>query len=113
MPEQSLVFSDYRFAGGRKAMNALFGATEQPDAVFVANNLMAVGVIEAMRERDEELALAVFGALPRGAIRPNECLVADTPGRELGRVAARRLLERIEAPAAPVRRDVLPVPVVG
>lgn len=109
VPEELLVFSDYRFAGGREAMDKLFSASEPPDAVFVANNLMAVGVIEAMHAHEWELALAVFGALPRGAARPQECLIADAPGRELGRVAARRLLERIADPSAPVQRDVLPV----
>ncbi|WP_293699267.1 LacI family DNA-binding transcriptional regulator [uncultured Agrococcus sp.] len=113
VPEELLIFSDYRFSGGREAMNRLYAASTPPDAIFIANNLMAVGAIEAMREHATERALAVFGALPRGAERPRECLIADAPGRELGRVAARRLLERFADASTPVHRDVLPVPLLG
>ncbi|WP_432445391.1 LacI family DNA-binding transcriptional regulator [Streptomyces malaysiensis] len=42
--------ADFRVEGGRVAMRELLALPEPPDAVFVANNLMTIGVLDALGE---------------------------------------------------------------
>ena len=110
-PEDLLVYSDFRVTGGHAAMLQLVDMPQPPDAVFSANNLMGSGMIEVLQARPTEIGLAVFGPLPAGSAAPSTCLIADTPGRDLGRRAAERLLARIENANAPMHRDMLKVPI--
>lgn len=110
-PEELLIFSDFRVDGGHHAMQQLLEHPSRPDAVFSANNLMASGMIEVLQARGTELGLAIFGPLPAGSASPRDCVIAHTPGRDLGRRAAERLLARIQNPGAPMHRDVLDVPI--
>jgi DNA-binding LacI/PurR family transcriptional regulator len=41
---------DYRYEGGFAAAADLFAAAEPPDALFCANDLLAIGAIDALRE---------------------------------------------------------------
>ena len=111
--EDLLVYSDFRVSGGHDAMTRLLDKPQPPDAVFSANNLMGAGMIEALEERRATLGLAIFGPLPAGAAKRPEWVIADTPGRELGRRAAERLLARLTDPATPKHRDVLDAPLLA
>lgn len=93
-----LRYADSRVGGGRAAMSELLDLDEQPDAVFVGNNLMAVGALQALAERGlrpPEFGVAVLGDLPYEVLTGAGALVADLPARELGAAAADLLLARI------------------
>lgn len=90
--------ADFRVEGGRAAMAELLGLDEPPDAVFVANNLMTVGALEALR--DAGLAPPGFGVLSFGdvpwapLVRPSLTAV-ELPSYDLGYTAAGLLQDRI------------------
>ena len=107
-----LVYSDFKVAGGQTTMQRLLDSPNPPDAVFSANNLMGAGMIETLEERGQQVGLAVFGPLPAGSAVPRSCVIADTPGREMGRRAAERLLARIADPETLMHRDVLEAPML-
>lgn len=48
--EVTIVEGDFQYDGGFKAADALFGGPQRPDAVFCANDLMAIGVVERARQ---------------------------------------------------------------
>ncbi|HEX2419866.1 MAG TPA: LacI family DNA-binding transcriptional regulator [Micromonosporaceae bacterium] len=99
--DDSLVrYGDFRETGGYQAMAELLDLPEPPDAVFVANNLMAVGALECLRVRGvtvpDQVGVVGFDDLPwPGLVRPALTTVSQ-PTYELGRVAAQLLSERIE-----------------
>ena len=87
----SLVrYADFRRVGGRQAMSELLDRPEPPDAVFVANNLMAVGVLECLHER----GIAVPDDL-RSRLRHDDLTTVGQPTYELGKAAAQLLAQRI------------------
>jgi len=106
-----LVYSDYRVEGGRAAMKRLLTLPEPPDGVFVANNLMGVGAMQALdghvlaTRRDVDLL--VLGDLPFGMWPRPGSQVLSLPARRLGLSAAERLLARIKGEEGPAVRIVL------
>ncbi|MFI9587686.1 LacI family DNA-binding transcriptional regulator [Streptomyces sp. NPDC052236] len=96
---QSLVrHADFRVAGGRLAMRELLALPEPPDAVFVANNLMTIGVLEALREAGRtppELGVLSFGDVPWASLIRPSLTTVELPAYDLGRTAADLLLQRM------------------
>jgi LacI family transcriptional regulator len=107
-----VIHSDFRQTGGRTAMQQLLDLPKRPQAVFVANNLMTLGALQAIHERGmdipNDIALVGFDDMPWStSLRPPLTAVAQ-PVEEIGRVAAELLLERLATPGQPARRIVLP-----
>ncbi|HEY5204225.1 MAG TPA: LacI family DNA-binding transcriptional regulator [Roseiarcus sp.] len=63
---------DYRYEGGRAAALAIFAAAHPPDALFCANDLMAIGAMDALRTDlglrvPEDVLVAGFDDIPAAA----------------------------------------------
>ena len=89
------------------AQNAFFTA---------ANNFIALGVLEALRERSlrvpEDVALVCFDDFPGlGAAAPFFTTVVQ-PAAEIGRVAIQLLLDRLANPELDLREVVLPAQLI-
>jgi LacI family transcriptional regulator len=108
--DKYLRYADFRVAGGRAAMGELLDLENPPDAVFVANNLMSVGVLQLLTERGltpPRISVSVFGDLPF-LLRPTDGVtVIPLPARRLGEKAASLLLERLQGDEQPARTLVL------
>ena len=104
--DRYLRHADFRVDGGYAAMLELLDLPEPPDAVFVANNLMAVGALRALIERDlmtPPVGIASFGDLPFATLSPRGVTVIPLPARLLGEAAARLLIERLRGDDRPRR----------
>ena len=85
-----VVRADFREEGGYQAMVSLLNRPVLPDAVFVANNLMAMGALHAMADASlrvpDDVALVSFDDIPWGArVSPPLTAVAQ-PTYDLGGV---------------------------
>jgi DNA-binding LacI/PurR family transcriptional regulator len=63
---------DYRYEGGFAAALELFGCDQSPDALFCANDLLAIGAIDALRKKfgmrvPEDVIVAGFDDIPAAA----------------------------------------------
>jgi LacI family transcriptional regulator len=101
--------SDFKERGGYEATRALLAGDEPPDGVFVANNLMTIGAVRAIRDAGLDIpgdvAIVGFDDAPwTTLIRPQLTVVAQ-PTYEIGRQAA-QLLASAE-PGGPARHIVL------
>jgi len=69
---------DFQFEAGRSAMIALLQAHNQIDGVFAANDVMALGAIDAMRRRRRASSIVAINATPDGinAIKRGELLAS-------------------------------------
>jgi LacI family transcriptional regulator len=108
--DELLRYANYRVDGGRLAMEELLALPQPPDAAVVANNLMAVGALEALRQAGlvpPAFGLAVFGDLPYASLARSGISVVPLPARELGETAAGLLLDRIAGDDSPPRTIVL------
>ncbi|TFD70839.1 LacI family DNA-binding transcriptional regulator [Cryobacterium gelidum] len=103
-PDRYLRYADFRVEGGHAAMVDLLNLPEPPDAVFVANNLMAVGALRALIEHDLTpplVGMASFGDLPFATLSPRGVTVIPLPARLLGEAAAQLLIERLQGDDRP------------
>jgi len=86
----------YTFESGVEAGHHLLALPEPPTAIFTLNDDMAIGVMQAARERNLELprdlSVVGFDDLPMAArVWPNLTSVR-LPVRDMGRMAAEKLL---------------------
>ena len=86
-------------------------AYEPPTAIFAANNLLAEQAWRVLRKRSlqlpEDCSLVGFDDVPWMEMVDPSITVVDQPTVEMGRCAARLLLERIGDPDAPPRIECL------
>ncbi len=102
---------DFTFAAGRRAADLLF-ADRRPDAIFAANDLLAIGAMRTLQER----GLSVPGDVAVVGMDDTELAEMSTPAltsvslasEERGELAARLLLERLDHPDAPPARASVP-----
>mgnify|MGYP000450988464 FL=1 len=98
-----LVFSsDFTFEGGRKVFRELRKELSRLEAIFCANDEMALGIIEEMKREGIQVGqdIAVVGfddAFWSGHIEPPLTTVHQ-PMYEVGKISAQRVLERINNP---------------
>ncbi len=102
---------DFREQGGYNCMKALLEIPAPLTAVFVANNLMALGALKAIHESGrripQDLAVVSFDDMPwAGSLNPPLSAVAQ-PAEEIGQTAGELLLARIAEPDRPLRHLVL------
>lgn len=114
-----VVDGDFTQTAGYQAVVSLFQGAERPDALFVANDTMAVGALLALQDRGlrcpEDVAVVGFDDVPVAAlVRPGlTTLRVDIAG--VGRRALDRLVGLIrdaDAPGADGRETVRPTLVV-
>ena len=104
-----IIASDFRVEAGYESGITLL--RRRPDAVFVANYLMAVGFMQALRQYQlrcpEDIGIVTCDDHPwLDAFAPRLTTI-NLPKYEIGRRAAELLIEAIEPPAgAPKRRGV-------
>ncbi|MEU6505989.1 LacI family DNA-binding transcriptional regulator [Streptomyces sp. NPDC046942] len=102
--------ADFKVEGGHAAMADLLALPRRPDAVFAANNLMAVGVLQAVREaglEPPEIGVLSFGEVPWAPLVQPGLTTVQVPSYDLGRTAAGLLLDRIAGTEQPLRTVVL------
>ncbi len=94
------AFSDFRASGGYQSMLRLLAVQPQPTAIFVANNLMAMGALRAIHDLGlripDDISFLSFDSLDLGELLDPPLTVIDRPMEEQGVLAMRLLLNRME-----------------
>lgn len=109
--DEALVhYADFNQQGGRHAATQLLAAAPVT-AMLVANSMMAVGVLHVLRERGivpgRDIELIAFDDAPWTGLLAPAVSIIHQPAYELGQVAGRLLLERLEQPDRPARTVML------
>jgi DNA-binding LacI/PurR family transcriptional regulator len=80
----------------------------KPTALFVVNDIAALGAIAAIEEKGlrvpEDISVIGYDGIRLGGLRSINLTSVAQPLAELGRISAQHLLERIENPALKSRR---------
>ncbi len=115
--EDALVrFGDYQLETGYTLMRDLLETAAYPLALFVANNLMTIGALNAIHDMGlaipGDVAIIGFDDLPwANSLNPPLTTVSQ-PAFEIGVHAAELLLNRLAFPDRPVRAVVLGVDLI-
>ena len=98
------VTSDFTMSGGYTATKALIERDQVIDAIFCANDVMAMGALRCLREYDrrvpEEVALVGMDDIDLGRISTPTLTTVSLMASERGRLAAEMLFDRIEGEEA-------------
>jgi LacI family transcriptional regulator len=90
-----VVEGTFRYESGREAMRKLLAVSEPPDAVFAANDMMALGAMSVVREAGlrvpDDVALVGFDNVPMTGLMTPGLTTMAMPMSELGDTAARLL----------------------
>jgi LacI family transcriptional regulator len=94
------MYGDHQIEGGRRATAELLEHAPQLTAIFVLNDLMALGALEAARAAARrvptDLSIVGFDDIPFAALANPPLTTVGQPIRELGERAADLLLRVIE-----------------
>ena len=112
-----LVRGDWTRRGGYAAMHQLMALPERPDAVFCANDLMAIGALDVAHELGlvvpDDIAVIGFDDVDAATIVTPQLTTVRNPAYEAGRTAGDLLLSRMTGRyEGACRTVVLPCPLV-
>ena len=102
---------DYRLDSGRDAARLLLnGQRNRPTALLVANDLMAIGAFQECRALGlavpDQVSIAGYDDIPEAAFLTPALTTVRQPAVEMGRAAARVLLDRIEGRPVQMLTDI-------
>ena len=104
--------ADFREGGGHAAMRDLLAKKRRPDAVFVCNNRMAVGALQAIEEATlaipDEIGLVGYDEVSWAPLLRTALTTVSQPAYDLGHESARLLLSRLSGYSGAPRTVVLP-----
>lgn len=97
-------------ASGAQAMHTLMQLAERPTAIFCANDLMAIGVLDYAREHTlrvpDDIAVVGYDDIEAASLVTPALTTVVNPAYEMGKAAGQLLLERITKEYEGPRREV-------
>lgn len=110
--EELVVEGDYQQRTSYEAVKNLLQSVDPlPTAIFASNDLSAFGAMDAVRELGldipDNISIIGFDDIPQASLVYPKLTTVRQPLEQMGRVAVRMLLERIEDQSRPPQRVVL------
>jgi LacI family transcriptional regulator len=109
---EGTFFQPDGYAGG----SALLDLTDPPTAIFASNDVMAMGVMDAVRNRGlrvpEDISILGFDDIPQAALVRPALTTVRQPLEQMGRLATQMLLDRLKNPEKKVDRIELPTELI-
>ena len=109
-------YGNYHPDSGYKAALALLRLSSPPTALFVYNDLMAIGALRAAAEQNicipEDLAVVSFDDIELAAYTTPQLTTIAQPTYEMGQTAVSLLLNRIKNGELPQQQRILPTKLV-
>jgi LacI family transcriptional regulator len=105
--EKLVKIGDFKTDSGYRLVSELISLPRPPQAIFVANNLMTLGTLRALRENNirvpQDVALVGFDDMPWSSELCPPLTAISQPTYELGQETVNLLLRRLANPDAPIR----------
>lgn len=109
--ENLIIKSGMSFDEGKKVADRLLDKDIDFDAVFAFTDTLAIGMMNRLRERGkkipEEVAVASFSGTELSTIVYPQLTTVEPPLYQMGKEAAKLILEKIKDPTCPNRSIVL------
>jgi LacI family transcriptional regulator len=101
---------------GYAGASALLDLPNPPSAIFASNDIMALGVMDAVRSRGlripDDVSIVGFDDIPQSAVVRPALTTVNQPLEKMGRVATQMLLDLLRQPDKEVGRIELPTELV-
>jgi LacI family transcriptional regulator len=111
-PQDALIVEgDFIQQSGYEQTKRLLSLDNVPTAILAANDIMALGTMDAIREYGfdipKDISVVGFDDIPQASTTHPKLTTVRQPLEEMGRVGAKLLLEQLENPESPPRRVTL------
>lgn len=110
--EAPIVFADFTEEGGRRAAERLMAIAPEVTAIFASSDLMAIGAMHALqamgRRVPDDLSVAGFDGISAARFVSPQLTTAAQPIYDLGKRAARLLIDLIDGEEPEERQVTLP-----
>jgi len=115
--EKYVVFGEYAsLESGATALHKLMKNRKPPTAILAFNDILAIGALKAAIQLGlvipKDLAVIGFDDIPMAAYCSPALSTIYSPSLELGKHAARLLLEKLTDADAPIKKMLLPVELI-
>jgi len=101
---------------GFAGTSAMLDLPEPPTAIFASNDVMAMGAMDAIRDRGlrvpEDVSVIGFDDIPQASLVRPTLTTINQPLEKMGRVATQMLLDLLHNPAKEAERIELPTQLV-
>ncbi|WP_430591773.1 LacI family DNA-binding transcriptional regulator [Humidisolicoccus flavus] len=108
--KHQIAYGSFTREGGRNAARELLTKRERPDAIVAANDLIAIGVLDAARELGlrvpKDLAVTGYDDIEAASLVSPALTTVENPAREIGRTCARLLLDRLDGEVSEITRTI-------
>lgn len=118
IPEDEALIYEGNFdqPDGYVGASALLDLADPPTAIFASNDVMAMGVMDAVRNRGlrvpEDISVVGFDDIPQASLVRPALTTINQPLEKMGRVATQVLLSMLENPEKETTRIELPTQLV-
>ncbi|MCA9886499.1 MAG: LacI family DNA-binding transcriptional regulator, partial [Anaerolineae bacterium] len=106
--KEYIASGDFSQSSGYQQTLKLMALSDPPTAIFAANDVMAIGVMDAVRELGMDIPADVsvvgFDDIPQASTTHPKLTTVRQPLEQMGREGVRLLLEQLEYPDRPPRR---------
>lgn len=107
-----IIHEEFLLEGGREAINELMQLDEPPTALVVADDLMALGVLNTLDEMGisvpDDISIVSFNNVLLAEMSRPPLTSVDINIFKLGNEAAKNLIQKIKDPLEPVKRIIVP-----
>jgi DNA-binding LacI/PurR family transcriptional regulator len=107
-----IVPGTYTEDGGRHGVATLLESGVPPTAIFVANDLAALGALSALAERGirvpQEMSIVGYDNTALAAVRHIDLTTVDQPRPDMGRTAVMLVMERLSGKREEARHILIP-----
>jgi LacI family transcriptional regulator len=109
--ESLLVRGDFHAPSGYSAAMQILQRTPRPTAIFVCNDMMAIGALRAAAQLGlrvpEDVAIVGFDDIELASYTTPPLTTVAQPKQEIGQLAVKLVFERMGSPSLPPRHNVL------
>ncbi len=109
--ESLLTRGDFHAPSGYSAAMLLLQQTPRPTAIFVCNDMMAIGAMRAAAQLGlrvpEDIAIVGFDDIQLASYTNPSLTTVAQPKQEIGQLAVKLLFERMSDPSLPPRHTIL------
>jgi LacI family transcriptional regulator len=103
--------TSFKEQGGQACASALLDSEQPVDALFVTNNLMTLGALNAIHEHHlripQDIAIVGFDEMPWAALSTISLTTVTQPVYEIGKTATLRLFQKLRDPTAHARQEIV------
>lgn len=112
VPDHFRFYGEFSHDRGFHIVNRMLSRADRPDAVFCANDYMALGALDALRANGlsapDDCWIIGYDDIDMAAWESFCLTTVRQPSREMARIGARLLVDRINTPGLPSQQVIFP-----